>query len=202
MARKFLDGMRTRSPRSRTLATPCGLPRMHRKLGDTLDAIPTDWWSLCSTDWGKGGKPAFTGMRKGRSRMVRCACRAGQEPLMWRGPMRKEWAACSSLPAIPRYHDPQTSFPQRAWKSRAGMWGERVWRSIASVDLLCWFLRPRPTSWSTARRRARRDDDVGIGVHVEHSPGRVDRPIQRQCRQPATALGSLPISDKPPLCRQ
>ena len=55
---------------------------------------------------------------------------------MWLGPMSKEWAECSSLPAIQRYHDPQTSFPQRAWKSRAGMWGESAWRSIASVDLL------------------------------------------------------------------
>jgi hypothetical protein len=136
MARKFLDGMRTRSPRSRTLATPCGLPRMHRKLGDTLDAIPTDWWSLCSTDWGKGGQIAFTGMRKVRARMVRCACRAGREPLMWLGPMRKEWAECSSLPAIQRYHDPHTSFPQRAWKSRAGMWEESAWRTIASVDFV------------------------------------------------------------------
>jgi hypothetical protein len=55
---------------------------------------------------------------------------------MGRGPMRKEGAECLSLPAIQRYHDPQTSFPQRAWKSRAGMWGENVWRSIASVDVL------------------------------------------------------------------
>jgi hypothetical protein len=136
MARKFLDGMRTGSPHSRTLATHCGLPRMHRKLGDTLDAIPTDWWSLCSPDWGKGGQTAFTCMRKARVRMVRCACRAGREPLMGRGPMRKEWAECSSLPAIPRYHDPPTSFPQPAWKSRAGMWEESAWRTIASVDFV------------------------------------------------------------------
>jgi hypothetical protein len=73
---------------------------------------------------------------------------------MGRGSMGKEGAECSSLPTIPCYHDLQTSFPQRAWKSRAGMWGESAWRSIASVDLLCWFLRPRPASWSAARRLA------------------------------------------------
>jgi hypothetical protein len=106
------------------------------KLGYTLNDIHTDCWSLCASDWGKGGQTAFTGMRKARPRMVRCACRAGQEPRIWLGPMSKEWAECSSLPAIQRYHDPQTSFPQRAWKSRAGMWGESAWRSIASVDLL------------------------------------------------------------------
>ena len=68
------------------------------------------------------------------SAIVRLA--AALRPLMGRGPMRKEWAECSSLPAIPRYHDPPTSFPQPAWKSRAGMWEESAWRTIASVDFV------------------------------------------------------------------
>jgi len=105
-----------------------------------IPSLPTGGHCVPPTG-AKGGKTTLTCIRKARARMGR-------------GPMGKEGAECSSLPAIERYHDLQTSFPQRAWKSRAGMWGESAWRSIASVDLLCWFLRPRPASWSAARRLA------------------------------------------------
>jgi hypothetical protein len=78
----------------------------------------------------KGVKPLSQAC--GKREQGWCGVRAGQEPLMGRGPMRKDGAECSSRPAIQRSHDPQTRFPQRAWKSRAGMWGESAWRTIAN----------------------------------------------------------------------